>query len=318
MDQISEKISFKFNQKQISIHFCKIYIMLIHTASLLFWTFYCCTILINAAETDLSMLTDNQTQVWFEAIAQINNRPQDVRIEIVHFGQRIDIPLYNDQDNVTVENRHLFKQNINKRVDWYLYENQLSSSIPSNIYDRCHGKLSSGEIQRNLAGIYVYTSNQTSYGLGIILVEVSKSFQWFNESNIHLFDKELNVKNGTTFSLAFETSIYYNSNSDLISYNKRIEDIIEESNISINNENQNNNLQTFLTMENLSCQRHYHIVYDDLRVLTFACVTQVTFKCPLQIGSTCWLEDKKISNIQLNINSLAFVNNNIITVRIDV
>ncbi len=71
-------------------------------------------------------------------------------------------------------------------------------------------------------------------------------------------------------------------------------------------------------MENLSCQQHQQIVYNALRSLTFACTIQVTFKCPLQIGSACWLEEKRISNIQLNINSKAFIIDRTITVRIDV
>ncbi|CAF3998833.1 unnamed protein product, partial [Rotaria sp. Silwood1] len=104
----------------------------------------------------------------------------------------------------------------------------------------------------------------------------------------------------------------------LILYNKKINDIIQQANISIKYDNNNNNLEKFLLMENLSCRRHERIVYDDLRSLVFACTIQVTFKCPLQIGSTCWLENKKISNIYLNINSFEFISDRTITVRIDV
>jgi hypothetical protein len=71
-------------------------------------------------------------------------------------------------------------------------------------------------------------------------------------------------------------------------------------------------------MENLSCQRHQQIVYDDLRLLKIVCTTKVTFKCPLKLGSTCWIEDKRLSNIQLNIDSNTFTSDKTITVRIDV
>lgn len=288
--------------------------MLIPTISLLFWTLNCYTIFINGAKADLSLLTSNQTQVWLEAVSQINNNTQDPRIEIIPLGDRIDITLYNDQDGIPIQNRYLFKQNIHKQVDWYLYENQLNSSGASNIYDRCDGTLFSKDVRPNLAGIYVYANNS----LGIILIETSKSFQWFNNTNSYPFDRQTNLKNGTKLVLGFETNIYYNTNSDLISYNEKINDIIQQSNISINNDNQINNLQTFVSMENLSCQQHQQIVYNALRSLTFACTIQVTFKCPLQIGSACWLEEKRISNIQLNINSKAFIIDRTITVRIDV
>ncbi len=284
---------------------------------LLFWTFHCSIISINAANTDLSMLTTNQIQVWLAAVSQVNNISQALRIVIVHLGHEIDIPLYNDRDGIAHQNRHLFKQNINKQVDCYLFENQLNSSISSNIYDQCRGTLSSRQVQENLAGIYVYTGNHTSYGLGIILVKITNSFQWFNGTQFYSFDNQSNLKNGTQLSLGFETTIYYNSNSDLLLYNKNINDIIQQANIAIIKDD-TNNLETFISTENLSCQRHQQIVYDNLRLLTLVCTTKVTFKCPLKTGSTCWIENKRMSNIRLNIDSLTFISDRTITVRIDV
>ncbi|CAF0976579.1 unnamed protein product [Rotaria sordida] len=291
--------------------------MMILVIFLLFWSFHSFKICIHGAETDLSMLTANQAEVWLKAASEINNKNQEPRIEIVHLDHGIDIPLYDDRNNITYQNRHLFKQNINKKVNYYLFENQLNPSISSNTYDQCHGTLSSKHVQQDLAGIYVYAGNLTSYGLGIIIVEIIKSFQWFNGTQSYLFNSQTNLKNGTKLLLGFETIIYYNSNSDLILYNDKINDIIQHTNISIEKDN-NNNLETFILMENLSCQRHERIVDDALRSLIFACTIQVTFKCPLQIGSTCWLENKKISNIHLNINSFAFISDRTITVRIDV
>jgi hypothetical protein len=276
----------------------------------LFWIIH----LIHAAETDLSMLTADQTQIWLNAVSKINQNP---RIEIIRYGEAIEISLYGDQDKISNENRHLFKQNIHKRIDCYLYKNQINSSYSSNIYDPCRGKLSSRDVPQTIAGTYVYTGNQTGYNLGLILVKITDSLYWFNNTEFYLFDKSTTIKNGTQLSLAFEFDIYYNSNSDLVFLNNKINDIIQQANIAIK-PNQDNNLENFLFIENLVCQRHEQIVYDDLRLLKIVCTSKVTFKCPLEMGSTCWIEDKRLSNIQLNINSKTFSSDKTITVRIDV
>jgi hypothetical protein len=279
----------------------------------LFWIIY----LIHGAETDLSMLTTDQAQIWLNVISKINNSNQNPRIEIIRFGKSIDISLYKDQDGISYENRHLFKQNIHKRIDCYLYKNQINSFHSSNIYDSCHGALSSQNISQTIAGTYVYTGNQTGYTLGLILVEITDSLYWFNNTKSYLFNKSTTIKNGTQLSLAFEFNIYYNSNSDLVVLNNKINDIIQQANISIKPDKEDN-LETFFSMENLSCQRHQQIVYDDLRLLEIVCTTKVTFKCPLKLGSTCWIEDKRLSNIQLNIDSNTFTSDKTITVRIDI
>jgi hypothetical protein len=284
---------------------------------LCFWIFHSYTIFINGVQTDLSMLSTNQTQIWLKSVSQINNMSQNIRIEIVRLSHNMEISLYNDRDGISPENRNLFKQNINKRVDCYLYENQINSSISPNIYEQCHGTLFSNEGSPYIAGTYLYTGNQISFGLGIIIIQLTKSFDWFNNTKSYTFNQESNLKNGTQLLLAFDTLIYYNSNSDLIFYNKKINEIIQQTNISIKYDQQTN-LETFIYMENLSCQRHQQIVNDDIRLLTIVCITKVTFKCPLKIGSTCWIENIQISNIQLNIDSHTFINEKTITVRIDV
>ncbi|CAF0868415.1 unnamed protein product [Adineta steineri] len=290
--------------------------MMILVTSLFVWIFHCCMISIDGINNDitLSMLTTNQIQVWLKAISQIN---QDPAVVILRLDSPMEIPLYNDRDGIDHKNRHLFKQNINKQVNCYLFENQLNSSISLNIYDQCHGTLILRNVQKDIAGIYVYTGNEVSYGLGIILFEITNSFQWFNGTKFYSFDQQSNLKNGTQLSLAFETLIYYNSNSDIILCNNKINNIIQQANVLIINDDKNN-LETFFHMENLSCQQHQQIVDNDLRLLTFVCITKVTFICPLQIGSTCWIENKRMSNIVLNIDSLYFPSDKTITVRIDV
>jgi hypothetical protein len=274
----------------------------------------CLIYLIRGAKADLSMLTDDQSQIWLNAVSTINPNP---RIEIIRFGEAIDISLYKDQDGISYENRHLFKQNIHKRIDCYLYKNQINSSVSSNIYDTCHGALSSRNAPRTIAGTYVYTQNQTGHALGLILVQITDSLYWFNDSKTYIFNKSTILQNGTQLSLGFELNIYYNWNSDLIALNNKINDIIQQANASIK-PTTDNNLETFLSMENLSCNRHQQIVYDDLRLLKIVCTTEVIFKCPLKLGSTCWIEDKQLSNIQLNIDSNVFTSDKTITVRIDV
>jgi len=293
------------------------YIRMILNGFFLFYIFHYFISFINGIQTDLSKLTTNQTQLWLQSISQVNNISQNLHIEIVSLGTNVEIPLYNNRDNISHQNRYLFKQDINKRVDCYIYENQINTFITTDIYDQCHGRLFSRQASENLAGIYLYIDNQINSGLGIILVEITKSFEWFNNSKSYLLDKQSNLKNGTQLILGFETTIYYNSNSDLINYNKKIDEIIQQANISIQNDNQTN-LETFFFMENLSCRRHSIIINDNLRLLTIVCTIQVTFKCPLQHGSTCWIENKQISNIQFNIDSKIFLSNKMITVRIDV
>ncbi|UJR27551.1 hypothetical protein I4U23_008833 [Adineta vaga] len=284
---------------------------------LFLWIFHCS---IDRVYTDLPILSSKQNQVWLDAVSQINQITDEPWIVILELGNAMDIPLYNNRDDSIIQNRHIFKQNINKRIDCYLFENQLTSttSSSSNIYDLCREGLVTQEIQSNMAGIYVYIDDEMNSGLGIILVRITNSFQWFNGTKSYSFRKQPTLQNGTQLSLAFETTLYYNSNSDLISYNQHIDSIIQEATISIENNDLANNLQNFFSMDKLSCQRHEQIVDDNLRLLTFVCITKVTFKCPLTVGSTCWIENKRMSNIVLNINSLTFVSDRTITVRIDV
>lgn len=286
---------------------------------LLLWTVFSLKYLANGTEADLSLLTSDQAQVWLKAVSEINNKTQSPNIEIIHWGKNIEISLYNDPPNdATLRTRNLFKQNINKRVDYYLYENELNPSPPLNIYDKCHGQLTSKYAGRESAGIYVFTSNQASYALGIIIVETMNSFQWFNGTSFFSFTDETSLQNGTKLLLGFETILYYNSNSDLRNYNEKTNKIIEQANITIDYTKINNNLENFLFMEDLSCQRHQRIVDDALRSVIFACTVQVTFKCPLKAGSTCWLENKQISNIHLMINLSTFTNVRALSTRIDV
>ena len=221
------------------------------------------------------------------------------------------------QDDIPPEHRYLFKQNINKRIDCYLDRNRINSSLSSDIYDSCHGTLSSRKVLSTIAGTYVYTGNQISSTLGLIVVQITKSLHWFNGTKSYPFNKLSPIRNGTQLNLAFECEFYYNSNSDVIALNTKINDLVQQANLSIE-QNAEDNLEIFLFMENLSCQRHEQIVNDDLRMLIIVCTTKVTFKCPLTIGSSCWIENKSLSNIQLNIDSHTFVSDKTLTVRIDV
>ncbi|CAF0822174.1 unnamed protein product [Adineta ricciae] len=274
---------------------------------------------IHWVRTDLSiLLSSKESQAWLDAVSQINQSANEPFITVVELGDSMEIPLYNTKDVSTYQNRHIFKQNINKRVDCYLFANILTLSSSANIYDSCYEALLTREIESNMAGIYVYTDDEFSSALGLIIVRITNSFQWFNDTKPFSFRKQPTIRNGTQLSLAFETMIYYNSNSDLRLYNQHIDGIVQQAKISINHPDHSNNLHTFFAMDKLSCQRHEQIADDNVRLLTLVCLTEVTFQCPLSSGSTCWIENKRMSNIVLNINGLDFVSDRTVTVRIDV
>jgi hypothetical protein len=202
-------------------------------------------------------------------------------------------------------------------VDWYAFENELNVAVPSSLYDPCHGTLALAKAQLDSAGLYVYTDNQMSNALGVIVVSVADTFQWMYERKAYVFNDRSVLKNGSQLLLLFDAAIYYNANSDLPAYNKRISDIVQQASITLDSAN-TKNIDLFATTKNLSCQRHQQIAFDELRLVTLACTAQVTFHCPLQAGSSCWLEEKPLSHIRLNIDSVSYYAQRTVTVRIDV
>ena len=272
---------------------------------------------IHAISNNSPSLTANQTEIWSNVVSQINSINQTPRIYIVQVGHTSEISLYHDDDRIPPENRHLFKQNIHKQIDCLVYENRLNSIRPSNVFDPCHGILSIRNARPTIAGTYVYTTNEVSYSLGLILTEMPTTLYWFDHTKPYVLNKSSSINNGTQLLLGFQWNIYYNSNSDLFVLNEYMNDTVEQAHVSIQ-WNEEDNLQNFFLMENLICQRYQAIVYDDLRMMNIVCTTKVTFQCPLQSGSSCWLENKRLSNIQFNIDSQTFFSSQTITVRIDV
>lgn len=261
--------------------------------------------------------SSNQTEIWFNTISQINRDNQTARIYIIPLGTTSEISLYGKEDETPVENRHLFKQNIRKQIDCYVYRNQLDSNRSSNIYDVCYGALITRNALANMAGTYVYTANQTGHSLGLILIELTNTLYWFNHTKPYVLDRSSSIQNGTELFLGFQCHIYYNSNSDLIRLNEQINDIVRQAYVSIES-NEDETFPRFFLMENLICQQYQQIVYDDLRLLTIVCTTKVIFNCPLPIGSSCWIENKRLTNIQFHIHSQTFISNQTLTLRIDV
>lgn len=280
---------------------------------LLLGCFYCT----DGMESNTSVLTSDQAEIWFNAISQINRDNQTARIDVIQLGATSEISLYGNEDRTPWENRHLFKQNIHKQIHCYVYQNQLNSNRSSNIYDPCHGALFTRNARANIAGTYVYTANQTGHSLGLILVELPNSLHWFNHTKSYVLDQSSAIRNGTELFLGFQCHIYYNSNSDLLLLNEQINDIVQQAHVSIESD-EKETFPRFFLIENLICQRHEQIVYDDLRLLTIVCTTKMTFHCPLSIGSSCWIENKRLSNIQFHIHSQTLISNQTLTIRIDV
>lgn len=268
--------------------------------------------------TDLSTLSANQRQVWLDAVTRINQTNGDLSVVIVELDYPVSIPLFENQHETAQQTRSLFKQDVHKQVHCHLHENHVNPAIFYNPYDRCHGALISREASISTAGVYVYTDVHRSLALGIIAVKTIDWFQWFNGTKPYPRGEQLTVKNGTTLSLAVETLIYFNSDSDLPLYNERIEEIIREAHMFIDPDGFMNNLSLFFALEHLTCQRHRQIVNDELRLLSLICLVDVTFHCPLSKGSTCWLENKRMSNLVLNMDSSAFITDRTFSVQIEV
>ena len=273
--------------------------------------------LARANGVELAKLTPNQAQSWLKASGQINTSTAQPRITILHLGDSLNIQLFSSEPNAVRKSQHVFKQNVNKRVDWYAFENELNVAVPSSLYDSCHGTLALAKAQLDSAGLYVYTDNQMADAVGVIVVSVGDTFQWMYQRKIFVFNDQSVLKNGSQLLLLFDAVIYYNANSDLSAYNKRINDIVQQASVTLDSANAKN-IHLFATTKNLACQRHQQIAFDELRMVTLACTAQVTFHCPLQAGSSCWLEEKPFSNIRLNIDSVSYYAQRTVTVRIDV
>jgi hypothetical protein len=265
---------------------------------------------------DLSMLRSNQTGIWLAAVSRIIDASNSGRIELVDLTRRADIPLFVDQMLSTETDRYIFKQDVHQRVNWYLSENRWNPSKKVSFYDRCRGSITAATPEESLAGIYVYTNKEMSNSIGIITVSMTQSFEWYNHTERYVLNDRSILSTGTKLILAFETLVYYNSNSDILSLNVKIDDYVRQANIHVDTHHEND-IQRFLTMDNVSCRRHRLIVFDELRATVFSCTSDVIFHCPLQAGSSCWLEEKRFANIGFNIGPMRLTSKRTITVRID-
>ena len=255
-------------------------------------------------------LSTNQTRVWLDTLPRVRN--QTSKVYVVKLDDEIDIRLFKNHDKQSIETRYLFKQNIHKQVECFVEENRRINLL-SDFYNPFYEGLYARHIRSSQAGIYISTENRTSQSLALILIDTFKPLIWLNKTKIYNLNHQNPIKNGSILSVAFETNVYFHSNSDLPNLNEKINQIIEQVHISINTTN-----QKFFIMKNLECQRHEHIVNDALRLVILPCITDVTFICPLQTGSSCWIDNKQLSNIQLNIDSKFIPFNQTLTIQIDV
>lgn len=287
------------------------------TMWMLCWTFLYSLILVNGKIADLSNLTPEERLAWQRIFSQANSSGSQPLIQIVGIDTDSEVILFEEDDSQPAVERYVFKQDINANVDWYVYEGKSNYLTPWRFYDACRGSLSVQRYASNLAGFYIYSNNLTSAAVGVIMASMTTQWRWFNGTKEFIFDDRTAVANGTQLQLGFESSVYYNDNTDFPEHNRMIRRIVQQMNMSID-EKMNANIARFLTMDNLSCKRHSKIVYNSLRALTFACMVDVVFKCPLEtLGSSCWLEQKPIANLRLDIHNTAAYSEKTITVRID-
>ena len=266
---------------------------------------------------DLSGLSPEVRLVWQRIFSQANSSGTQPVIKIVGIAKDSEVVLFKRGDSQPPEQRYVFKQDINGKVDWYVYEGTSNSLTPWHFYDACRGSLSVQRYASNLAGFYLYSNNLTSAAVGIIMASMTTQWRWFKGTKELLFDDLTTIANGTQLQLGFESTVYYNDNTDFPEHNRVVREIVQRINMSID-EKMNANIAPFLVMRNLSCKRHSKIVYDSLRAVTFACLVDVVFRCPMETsGSSCWLEEKPIGNLRLDIHNTAAYSERKITVRID-
>lgn len=287
----------------------------------IFYLFYCTQqwslIFVRGQTTDLSSLSLEKVRLWNENIAQLRNETWNIRFEFLNYGDQVNIPLFYNDPSDPDPPRSIFKQNVKKRVKWILFEDQLNTQTPSNYYEKCLAALYSSLAYYPIAGLYVYTNTRLTQAMGIAVVTMTNAFKWFNGTEAFQLNEETILKNGTELTLVFEATIYYSSNSDLPGYNQQMDDIIQQARVTIDN-NVRFNLEKFFLMNNLLCRRHSMILYDEVRASIFTCQVSVTFQCPLNQGSSCWLEEKAFSNIQLYVANSNFACRETVTLRIDV
>ena len=267
-----------------------------------------------ASFADLSRLNSKQIEIWHQAKSQVILSNIQPAIQIVRSGETVNFPIFTNDDLSSPNDRYLFKQNIKKRVDWYLSENVLNYDVESYIYDKCQASLFQIRASQSIAGHYVSTDTRFANGFSIIFVDRTKSIRWFNGNEEFQFQPDTILNNGTILTLATQTIVFYNSNTDFPAYNQQIDKIIEQANIEIDNFESSR----FFATENLICEQHSKIFRSTIRSLTWACRVDITFMCPLDKGSSCWLEEKKLPTFNLLMDSDAITSDEKVTVQINV
>lgn len=291
--------------------------MIIFVSCFFYWTQQWSSIFVHGQATDLSSLSSEKVRLWNQNIAQLRNETSNIRFEFLNYGDQVNIPLFYNDPSDPDPPRSIFKQNAKKRVKWLLFEDQLNTRAPSNYYEKCLAALYSSLAYYPIAGLYVYTNTRSTQAMGIAVVTMTNVFKWFNGTEAFPLNEETILKNGTELKLAFEATIYYSSSSDLPDYNQQMDDMIQQARLTVDN-NVRFNIEKFVRMNNLLCRRHSMILYDEVRASIFTCQVSVIFQCPLNQGSSCWLEEKTFSNIQLSVANSNFACRETVTLRIDV
>ena len=287
------------------------------TIWLLCWALQYSITLVNGQSTDVSQLTPELRLVWQRVLAEVNSSALPPRIEIVGIDGENDVYLFPGEDPQSSKGRYVFLQDINKKIDWGVSAGQKNPSSSWYIYDECQGSLTTQRYSADVAGFYLYSNNRTSAAVGVISVAMPIEWRWMNGTHQLIVGPESSMSNGSRLILGFEAAVYYNDNTDFPEHNRAVREIVRQANMSID-EKTNEIVAPFLAMSNLSCKRHSKIVGNILRVVTFVCMVDVVFLCPLETpGSSCWLDGKSIANFRLDIDRTAAYSEGTITVRVN-
>ncbi|CAF0962287.1 unnamed protein product [Didymodactylos carnosus] len=262
---------------------------------ILFFIIYFHVYTINS--TDLTNLTPGQAVLWLESFPVI----RQTFVEIFQFGEQFEIPLQGGP--IIVNRRNLFKQTIYGVVQSFVYKNEQNPRYPI-IYDLCHGTIDVVRAYHNIAGTYLYTTSTESNALSIIIVSITNSVEWYKYHETGRIEQyQFNpltvteITNNTNLKLVFEITFHFNSESDIIILNEKVNNIINKVNVTISDDTQ----FPFLKTKNLKCRKHQQYVYNEIRQMVLACITDVIFTCPNQ----CWVYNKKL-DIRVIMDSYVF------------
>lgn len=273
------------------------------------------SIVVHGKPADLSKLSSAQARLWNYMISRLSGDDENVYVTYYNQKEPFEFSIFSENFFEPDITRTAFKQEVNKRVSWLVYEDEQNNDIEASSYIACTGSLTGSRSFKEFAGLYVFTNNRTISATSVAIVSVTDTFQWFNGTDEIFLSEDSVLPSGTELTLNFDASIYYNSNTDLPKHNQFLTTTVQQAKFIIDEDR--NNFKYFFSMKDLVCRQHTLILDDRIRVGNFACQATITFKCPLDPGSVCWLDEKPLTALQFEINPFEkFTSDKTISVRI--